>query len=202
MAKSPVLFKRSDGFCEGSDGNFAVFMLASDPGKSALTYVPSLRGDPIRIEWDNPDAPIVVLPFSLASGLVRLGYARHLTKDEVDYIVDFGGELVSPPGDKDPDPDPDPETDPGKAPAGGEGAEDGAKAPEGGAGEGSAPDGAENGADGAKAAAEDGGKAPDPAKEPEPAKSEAKDAAKDETKDEAKGADKGKAKTPPSPPKK
>lgn len=97
MADSPEFFKRSDGYVETKDGGFVAVMLASDPNlpenKNQFTYKPSFVSESISIQWPVGQA-FVVLPFNVVSGLIVKGYARQLSDDEIESLVESGS-LVS-----------------------------------------------------------------------------------------------------------
>lgn len=81
---------RSDGAAETSSGLFAVIMTITsgrDEETSFFEYKTTPLADAMRIEWPTPveNAPdVVLLPQDEARFLVRSGYARGLTKNQVE----------------------------------------------------------------------------------------------------------------------
>lgn len=88
------LHKRSDGYSETSSGDFAVFPLrksAVADGINIFEFKPSFTGERIRVEWPIEN-PIAIFPGDVSMTMVRLGYARNLSDDEVEQYnasVDF-----------------------------------------------------------------------------------------------------------------
>lgn len=92
------LHKRSDGYSETSDGSFAVVPLrksavvqGSDGPVNIFEFQPSFMGERIRVEWPI-DSAVALFPGDVSMTMVRLGYARNLSSEEVEQYneaVDF-----------------------------------------------------------------------------------------------------------------
>lgn len=88
------LLKRFDGFTEDADGNFAVFPLRSSgftaEGNKFFNFRASHDSEITQVEWSADDT-IVTIPAADAQIMVRLGYVRNLTVEEVDQYNDSMG---------------------------------------------------------------------------------------------------------------
>lgn len=88
------LLKRFDGFTEDGSGNFAVFPLRfsgrTAEGNKFFNFRPSHDSDILQIEWPEDDT-IVTIPSEIAGAMVKLGYVRNLTTDEVEQFNDSMG---------------------------------------------------------------------------------------------------------------
>lgn len=88
------LFKRADGYCEASDGDFAIFperRSGVDGDNFFFTFKPSFNSQSIRVEWPT-DSAIAIIPSETAITMIRLNHARNLSKEEVDQFnasIDF-----------------------------------------------------------------------------------------------------------------
>nr|DAF77147.1 MAG TPA: hypothetical protein [Caudoviricetes sp.] len=84
------LHRRSDGYSETSSGDFAVVpqrksavVERTDGIYNSFSFKPSFNADTITVEWPIENS-IAVFPGDVSTLMVRLGYARNLTKEEVE----------------------------------------------------------------------------------------------------------------------
>lgn len=84
------LHRRSDGYSETSSGDFAVVpqrksavVERTDGIYNSFSFKPSFNADTITVEWPI-ESGIAVFPGDVSTLMVRLGYARNLTKEEVE----------------------------------------------------------------------------------------------------------------------
>jgi hypothetical protein len=84
------LHRRSDGYSETSSGDFAVVpqrksavVERTDGIYNSFSFKPSFNADTITVEWPI-ESGIAVFPGDVSALMVRLGYARNLTKEEVE----------------------------------------------------------------------------------------------------------------------
>lgn len=96
---TPFLFKRSDGFVEASDGNFAVRMNVATGCKDDVcwfTYRPTYQTPSIRVEWTQEHV-LGLFPENIARSLIGKGYARQPSVEEVEaFLEDFGDAMSAP----------------------------------------------------------------------------------------------------------
>lgn len=90
MEASPnELYLRSDGYAEDKSGEIAVVMLrwSTDDGTTRnFNYQMTFTTDPLSISWTDRESNFALLPYEFASGLLSKGWARNLTREEVDAV--------------------------------------------------------------------------------------------------------------------
>ena len=83
--ESRGLFRRSDGFWEDGNGNFAVVMLRkakSEDGNDQFTFRTSFKAPAIHLTWPT-DQKVNLFPYEIVVALLSRGYGRLPREDEI-----------------------------------------------------------------------------------------------------------------------